>query len=49
MNKLNKLFHDVDPYHTETNPLIYRENQWIGFYMIGTSFIKELKKLDFHT
>ena len=27
----------------ETSPLIVRENQWTGFYMIGTSIVKELK------
>ena len=28
--------------HIETKPLICRANQWIGFYMIGTSIMKEL-------
>ena len=37
------LSHDVDPYHIETSPLICRANQWTGFYMIGTSVMKELK------
>ena len=27
----------------ETSPLICRANQWAGFYMIGTSVMKELK------
>ena len=36
-------FHDGGPYHTETSPLIRRANQWTGFYMIGTSVMKELK------
>ena len=31
------LFHDVGPYHIETSPAI----QCIGFYMIGTSVMKE--------
>ena len=37
------LFHDGGPYHVETSPLICYTNQWIGFYMMGTSFMKELK------
>ena len=39
-----ELFHEGGPYHIEKTPLIYRANQWTGFYMIGTSVIKELKK-----
>ena len=31
------------PDHIETSPLIYRANQWTGFYMIGNSVMKELK------
>ena len=38
-----KFFHDGGPYHIETNPLICSANQWTGFYMIGTSVMKELK------
>ena len=30
------LFHDGDSYHIETSA-----NQWTGFYMIGTSVMKE--------
>ena len=30
------------PYHIETSPLICIANQWIGFYMIGTSVRKKL-------
>ena len=26
----------------KTRPLIYSENQWTDFYMIGTSVMKEL-------
>ena len=37
-----KLFHDGGPYHIEISPLICRANQWTGFYMIGTSVMKEL-------
>ena len=37
-----ELFHDGGPYHIETSPLIFRANQWIGFYMIGASTVKEL-------
>ena len=29
------------PYHLETSLLIFKANQWTGFYMIGTSVIKE--------
>ena len=36
------LFHDGGPYHRETSPLLSSANQWIGFYVIGTSFTKEL-------
>ena len=38
-----KLFHDGDPYHIETSPLVCFPNQWTGLYMVGTSVIKELK------
>ena len=37
-----KLFYDGSPCHTETSPLICFENQWTGFYMIGSSVIKHL-------
>ena len=37
-----KYFHDGGPYHIETSPLIYKANQWTGFYMIGTAVTKEL-------
>ena len=40
-----ELFHDGGHYHIETSPLICSAYQWAGFYMIGTSFIKELKTL----
>ena len=40
----SKLFHDGDPYHIETSPLIYFSNQWTGFYMIATSVMKELNQ-----
>ena len=30
------------PYHIETSPLIFRANESTGFYMIGTSVMKEL-------
>ena len=43
---VNKLTHDEGPYHAETSLLlIYRANQWTGFYMIGTSAKKELMHL----
>ena len=44
-NRLFYLFRDKGPYHIETSPLICRANQWTGFYMIGTSVMKELKVL----
>ena len=31
------------PNHIETNPLICKANIWTGFYMIGTSVMKELR------
>ena len=36
------LFTTEVSYHVETNPLICSANQWIGFYMIWTSVMKEL-------
>ena len=39
------LTYDAGPYHIETSPLIRRANPWTGFYMIGTSIMKELKPL----
>ena len=39
------IFHDGGSYHTRTSPLIYKANQWTGFYVIGTSAMTELKKL----
>ena len=39
---LFKLFHDGCPYHMETSPLICSANQRTGFYMTGTSIMKEL-------
>ena len=41
-NQLLKLFHDGGRYHMETSPLIYRANQWTGFYMITASVMKKL-------
>ena len=34
--------HDRGTYHLETSPLICRANQLTGFYIMGTSAIKEL-------
>ena len=42
-----KLFYDGSRYHIEISPLIYRENQWNGFSMIGTSVMKELKTQEY--
>ena len=39
-----QLFHDRGSYHIETSPLICsanQRNQWTGFYLIGTSVMKE--------
>ena len=40
-----ELSHDGDSYHMETSPFICTVNQWTGFYMIGTSTMKELKEI----
>ena len=37
------LFYDGGLYHTETSPLICSANQRIGFSMIETSVMKELR------
>ena len=42
---IHKLFHDGGRYHIETSPLIGTVNQWTGFYMITTSFMKVLKEI----
>ena len=34
----------ASPNHIETSPLINKANQWTGFYMIGTTVMKELIK-----
>ena len=34
-------FHGGGSYDIETSPLICSANYWTGFYMIGTSFVKE--------
>ena len=39
---IGKFFHDVGPFYRETSPLICSGNKWTGFYMIGTSVMKEL-------
>ena len=39
-----QLCHDRGSYHIESSPLICSESQWTGFYMIGTFFMKELKR-----
>ena len=35
-------FHDGGRYHIETSPMVCRENQWTGFYIITASVMKEL-------
>ena len=42
MGQIIKLFCDGDPYHIETSRLVCSANQWISFYMIGTSDEKEI-------
>ena len=42
---LGLAFPDGGPYHTETSTLVCTVNQWTGFYMIGTSVMKESKIL----
>ena len=37
------LFHDGGLYHIETTLLIYLASQWTGFYVTGTSVVRELK------
>ena len=42
------LFHDGGPYHIEISPFICSANQRTGFYMIGTSVMKELRNRLIH-
>ena len=42
LSKVGNFFHVSGPYDIETSPLICRAYQWPGFYMIGTSVMKEL-------
>ena len=37
-----ELFHDEGLYYIVTSTLIYTANQWAGFYMIGSSVMKDL-------
>ena len=39
------LFHDGGLYHIETSPLTCSENQWTGFYIIGSSVMKEFEQI----
>ena len=41
INMTNQLFPDGGPYNIETSPLICIEKEWVGFYSIGTSVVKE--------
>ena len=43
--KKTRVFNDGNPYHVETSPVICRSNEGTGFYMIGTSVMKELMQL----
>ena len=38
-----ELFHDGGPYYIENSQLICSVDQWTGYYMIGTTVIKELR------
>ena len=46
--KYTELFLGERPYHTEISPLICRANKWTGFYMIGTSVMKEFRNNYLH-
>ena len=41
-------FMTEDVYHIETSPLICRENQWTGFFMIGSPIMNEIHRLSFY-
>ena len=42
-DNLINIFHDESPYHhIGTTPLFSRAKRWTGFYMKGTSVMKEL-------
>ena len=45
-SKLLNSLHNGGPNHMETSSLICRANQWTGFYMIGTTFMKELEEIE---
>ena len=38
------LFHDGGSNHIETSPLTCRANQLTGFYIVGTSVMKQLNQ-----
>ena len=42
LDEKSELFHDGGRYHIDTSPLICWANQWVGFYMIMASVMKEL-------
>ena len=44
----HQLFRDGGPCPLETSPLICSENKWIGFRIIGTSAMKESRRLFIH-
>ena len=39
-----ELFYDEGLYYIVTSPLIYTANQWAGFYMIGSSVMKDCER-----
>ena len=43
INLATLLFFHGSSYHIETSSLICFANQWTGFYMLGTSVVKELR------
>ena len=43
---MTEFFHDGGRCHIETSPLICSANEWIGFYKITASVMKELIMLN---
>ena len=49
IHRVFQLFHGKDTFHIETCTLICYVNQCTGFYVIGTSVMKELTQKTFTT
>ena len=45
VGNVSQLFNDESPYYMKNSLLIYRANQWTGFYMIEIFLMRELKDL----